>query len=133
MLELVMKRVRTGPGTRAMQKDELRHSGLLERHHAHPEHNFAADIDVVLAHEGELAVISDAKHGKAGSYSANLVAFAHVHRQVVLHYHHAPTRIDVKRARMDTTRFDVLNGIRLAGRRVDRVNDDAVFAAFENL
>src|SRR4051812_10146801 len=31
----------------------------LERHHAHPEHRLAGDVDVVLANERELAVVAD--------------------------------------------------------------------------
>jgi len=37
-----------------------------EFHHAHPEHQFATGVDVVLAHVVELAVRSDAEHRHAG-------------------------------------------------------------------
>ena len=45
----------------------------------------------------------------------------------------AAARVDVKRARVDGARFDVLNECRLAAGLVDRVHDDAVFATLENL
>src|SRR5215471_5316954 len=35
----------------------------LQRHHSHPEHGFVADLDIVFAREGQLAVVTDAEHG----------------------------------------------------------------------
>ena len=32
------------------------------RHHTHPEHGFVADIDIVFAREGQLAVVADAEN-----------------------------------------------------------------------
>ena len=34
----------------------------LQRHHTHPEHGFVADIDIVFAREGQLAVVADAEN-----------------------------------------------------------------------
>src|SRR2546421_4476443 len=42
-----------------------------EFHHAHPEHEFATGIDVVLAHVVEPAVGSDAEHRHAGGNVAH--------------------------------------------------------------
>ena len=34
----------------------------LQRNHAHPEHQFRADVDIVFAHIVKLAVAADPKH-----------------------------------------------------------------------
>ena len=46
---------------------------------------------------------------------------------------HAAARVDVKSARMNFPRLDVLDLRRLTGGLVERIHDNAVFAAFENL
>src|SRR6266705_2984999 len=89
----------------------------LQLDHPHPKHGLAADVDVVLAYESELAG----------------VAVSHVHRKIVLGHEHASTRIDVKRARMDGARLDVLYRSWLAGGLVDRVRHDTVLATLEHL
>src|SRR5882724_8003232 len=91
----------------------------LQLDHAHPEHGLAADVDVVLAYEGELAVVADAEDGQTGWDVPDRVAVSHVHRKIVLGHEHASTRIEVKRARMDGARLDVLDRGRLAGGLVD--------------
>ena len=40
-------------------------------HHPHPEHLAVSDIDIVFAHEIELAVAADAEHREAGRHLAN--------------------------------------------------------------
>jgi len=87
----------------------------LQRHHPHPEHHLVADVDVVFAHEGQLAVVADAKHRQAGGYCLHRIAVPHVHRQVVLRDQKAAARVDVKGARVDLLRLDVLDRSRLAG------------------
>src|SRR5262245_49272679 len=101
----------------------------LQRHHPHPEHGLAAYVDVVLADEAERAVVADSEDRQPGGKGPDRVAVSHGHRTIVLSNEHAPTRIDVKRAGMDGARLDVLDRRWLAGRLVDRVDDDAVLAA----
>src|SRR5215475_2886995 len=121
---------RAGPPPRWVSR---RADVSLQLHHAHPEHGLAADVDVVLAYEGELAVVADAEDRQTGGDGPDRVAVSHVHRKIVLGHEHASTWIDVKRARMDGARLDVLDRSRLAGRLVDRVHHDAVLAALEHL
>jgi len=108
-------------------------SGRLQRHHTHPEHGFVADIDVVFAHECQLAIIADAEHRQACGYCLYRVTITHIDRKIVLRDQQAATRVDVKGARVDLLGLDVLDQGRLAGRLVDRISDDAVFATFEDL
>src|SRR5207302_2607374 len=103
----------------------------LQLHHPHPEHGLATDIDVVLAYEGELAVVADAEDRQTGRDGPDRVAVSHVHWKIVLGHEHASTRIDVERAWMDGAGLDVLDRARLAGGLIDRVDDDAVLAALE--
>src|SRR6185436_2279274 len=77
----------------------------LQLHHPHPEHGLAGDVNVVLADEGERAVVADAEHRQSGREGPDRVAVSHVHREIVLGHEHASTRIDVKRARMDGARL----------------------------
>src|SRR5260221_10115103 len=105
----------------------------LQRHHPHPEHGFVADLDIVFAGEGQLAVGAHAEHREAGGYRLYRIAVAHVYRQIVFGDQEPSGRIDVKGARVDPAGFDVLDRRRLAGRLIDPVDDDAVFAALENL
>src|SRR6516165_3108135 len=51
----------------------------------------------------------------------------------VLHDQHPAARVDVKGARVDLLRLDVLDRCRLAGRLIDRIHDGAVFSALEYL
>src|SRR5215831_8672447 len=105
----------------------------LQLNHPHPEHRRAADLDVVLSHEGELAVVANAEDRQTGRDGPDRVAVSHIHGKIVLGHQHAATRIDVKRARMDGTRLDVLDRRRLAAGLIDRVHHDAVLAALEHL
>src|SRR5437867_3928053 len=66
----------------ALPRVETRSTAALQPHHAHPEHEFVADLDVVLAHERELAVVADAQHGQAGGQRPYRVAVFDVHRQI---------------------------------------------------
>src|SRR5881628_1822058 len=93
------------PGSRA---------STLQLHHAHPEHGLATDVDVVLAYEGELAVVADAEDRQTGRDGPDRVAVSHVHRKIVLGHQYASTWIDVERAWMDGTGLDVLDRDRLA-------------------
>src|SRR6476620_5062729 len=106
---------------------------ILERHHAHPEHELVADVNVVLAHERELAVVSDAECRKPGRARDDLVTLPHIHRQIVLCHEQASARVDVEGARMYFLRLDVLDQRRLARCLIDRVHGDAVLAALEHL
>ena len=45
---------------------------------------------------------------------------------------HPAARVDVKGARVDLLRLDVLDRSRLAGGLIDRIHDDAVFTALED-
>src|SRR5205814_338561 len=110
-----------------------RESKWLQLNHPHPEHGLAGHVDIVLAYEGELAVVADAEDRQTGRDGPDRVAVSHVHREIVLGHEHASTRIDVKRARMDGARLDVLYRRWLAGGLVDRVHRDAVLAALEHL
>src|SRR5207245_626395 len=105
----------------------------LQLHHAHPEHAFATDVDVVLAYECELAVVPDAEDRQTGRDGPDRVAVSHVHWKIVLGHEHASTWIDVERARMDGAGLDVLDRRRLAGGLVDGVHHNAVLAALEHL
>src|SRR6201984_1127018 len=105
----------------------------LQRHHPHPEHGFVADVDIVLAHERQLAVIADAEHREASRHCRYRIALPHIDRQVMLRNQHAPAWINVKRARVYLLGLDVLYRRRLAGGLIDRVHDDAVFTTLENL
>jgi hypothetical protein len=98
----------------------------LQRHHPHPEHHLVADVDVVFAHEGQLAVAADAKHRQAGRYCLYRIAVPHIHRQIVLRDQNAAARIYVKGAGVDLLRLDVLDRSWLAGGLIDRIHDDAV-------
>src|SRR5262245_26866761 len=120
---------RAGPPPRWVSR---RADVSLQLNHAHPEHGLAANVDVVLACEGELAIVADAEDRQTGWDGPDRVAVSHVHRKIVLGHEHAPTWIDVKRARMDGARLDVLDRSRLAGGLVDRVHHDAVLAALEH-
>src|SRR5262249_32033652 len=105
----------------------------LQLDHAHPEHGLSADVDVVLAYEGELAVVADTQDRQTGRDRADRVAVSHVHRKIVLGHEHASAWVDVERARVDGAGLDVLDRARLAGGLIDRVDDDAVLAALEHL
>src|SRR5439155_894378 len=91
----------------------------LQLHHAHPEHGLAADVDVVLAREGKLAVVADAENRQTGWDGPDRVAVSHVHRKIMLGHQQASTWMDMKRARMDGAGLDVLDRRRLAGGLVD--------------
>jgi hypothetical protein len=56
----------------------------LQRHYSHPEHGFVADIDIVFAHERQLAVIADAENRQASGEGLYCVAIPHIDRQIVL-------------------------------------------------
>ena len=58
----------------------------LQRHHPHPEHCFVADIDIVLARECQLAVITNTEHRQARRYYPYHIAIPHIHRQIVLRH-----------------------------------------------
>src|SRR5262249_46301210 len=105
----------------------------LQLDHAHPEHGLSADVDLVLAYEGELAVVADTQDRQTGRDGADRVAVSHVHRKIVLGHEHASAWVDVERARVDGAGLDVLDRARLAGGLIDRVDDDAVLAALEHL
>src|SRR5205085_11203396 len=98
-----------------------------------PEHGFVADIDIVLAHERQLPVIADAEDREPSRYCPYRIAIPHIHRQIVLGDQHAPTWINVERARVYLLGLDVLYRRRLVGGLIDRVHDDAVFTALEDL
>src|SRR5262245_22059113 len=104
----------------------------LQLNHTHPEHRRAADVDVVLAHEGELAVVANAEDRQTGRDGPDRIAVSHIDRKIVLGHEHPSTRIDVKRAWMDCPGLDVLDGGRLPGGLVDRIYHDAVLAALEH-
>src|SRR5438034_5971492 len=105
----------------------------LQLHHPHPEHGLAGHVDIVLADEGELAVVAHAEHRQTGRDGPDRVAVSHVDRKIVLGHEHASTRIDVKRARMDGARLDVLDRRWFAGGLVDRVHHDTLLATPEHL
>src|SRR6516164_11321362 len=44
------------------QRSGVRNFLHLQWYHPHPEHGFVADVDIVFAHEGQLAVIANAEH-----------------------------------------------------------------------
>src|SRR4030095_16357280 len=69
-------------------------------------------VDVVLADDGELCVVADAEDRQIGWEGRDRVS--HVRGKIVLGHEHASTWIDVKRARMDGARLDVLDRGRLA-------------------
>src|SRR5206468_1089989 len=86
--------------------------------HTHPEHGLAADVDVVLAYEGELAIVADAEDRQTGRECTDRVAVPHVHWKIVLGHEHASAWIDVERAWMDGAGLGVLDRARLAGRLI---------------
>ena len=104
---------------------------LLQRNHTHPEHSLVADVDIVFAREGQLAVIADAEQREAGRYCPDRIAVPHIHRQIVLRDQNAAARVDVKGAGVDLLRLDVLDRSWLAGGLIDRIHDDAVFTTPE--
>src|SRR5260370_30856165 len=120
-----------GRGNRRLQNEQP----LLrwQRHHPHPEHGFVADVDIVLAHECQLAVTADAEYREASRYRRYRIAFPHIDRQVMLRNQHPPAWVNVKRARVELLRLDLLYRRLLAGGLIDRVYDDAVFTTLENL
>src|SRR5580765_4596436 len=91
---------------------------FLQLDHTHPEHGLAADVDVVLAYEGELAVVADAEDRQTGRHGPDCVAVSHVHWKIVLGHEHPSTWIDVERAWVDGSGLDVLDRARLAGRLI---------------
>src|SRR5262245_58721444 len=96
--------------------DHMRLAGRpLQLDHAHPEHGLSADVDVVLAYEGELAIVADTQDRQTGRDGADRVAVSHVHRKIVLGHEHASAWVDVERARVDGAGLDVLDRARLAG------------------
>ena len=74
-------------------KNHLLH---LQRDHPHPEHCLISYIDVVFAHEGQLAVIAEAENREAGGYCLYRIAVSDIYRQIVLRDQQAPARVDVK-------------------------------------
>ena len=104
-----------------------------QRHHPHPEHRFVADVDIVFAHEGQLAVIAQPEHRQAGGKRFDRIAVPHLHREIVLRDQHASARVDMESARVNFLGFDVLDRCGLAGGLIDRIHHDAVFTAFEDL
>ena len=52
----------------------------LQRQHSHPEHGFVADIDIVLAHDRQLAVIADAENRQASGERLYYIAIPHIDR-----------------------------------------------------
>ena len=107
-------------------------SRRLQRHHSHPEHGPVADIDIVRAHEDQLAVIAHPKHRQAGGDCLNRITVPYIYRQIVLADQQASARVDMKCTRVYLLRLDVLDRRRLAGGLIDRIDDDAVFTAFED-
>src|SRR5438046_10336705 len=84
-----------------------------EFHHAHPEHEFAAGIDVVLAHVVEPAVGSDAEHRHAGGNVAHGGAVAHGQSRDVRSDQHAAASVDLEGAAVDAARVDGLDRLGL--------------------
>src|SRR5438552_13239754 len=102
-------------------------------HHSHPEHRLVADSDIVFAGESQLAVVAHAKHRQTCGYHLYGVPVPHVDWQVMLCDEQPSARVDMKSARVDLLGFDVLDRCRLAGRLIDRIHNDAILAAFEDL
>ena len=105
----------------------------LQRHYSHPEHGFVADIDIVLAHERQLAVIADAENRQASGEGLYCVAIPHIDRQIVLGDQQASGRVNMKGAWVYLLGLDVLDWCRLAGGLIDRIRDNAVFPTLEDL
>src|ERR1700746_2003620 len=90
----------------AYNRSEVLHPGRMNLltirgvDHAHPEHRLVADFDVTDPFEGQLSIIADAEHRRAGRNCAHSVRFADIHRLIVLDDHQATTGIDVERARV---------------------------------
>src|SRR5260370_14163896 len=115
-----------GRGNRHLQNEQP----LLrwQRNHPHPEHGFVADVDIVLAHERQLAVTADAEYREASRYRRYRIAFPPIDRQVMLRNQDPPAWVNVKRARVYLLGPHVLYLRRLAGVLIDRVHDDPAFA-----
>src|SRR6516164_10504601 len=64
----------------------------LQRHHAHPEHRFIADIDIVCARESQLAFVADAEYRQTSGERLDRVGVAHIDRQIVLRDQHSAAR-----------------------------------------
>ena len=97
--------------------------------HAHPQHRPVADIDVVFAHEVEPAVGIDPEDGEARRYGAQGRAVLDRERHDMGGDRQAAGRVDMKRPAVNAARINVLDQARLAGRPVDRIHREIVFAA----
>src|SRR5215510_7806261 len=106
---------------------------LRQRDHAAPELLTLAGVDVVFAHERELAVAGDAIDHDAGGQRLDRVAVAHRERPDARRHQQSPARVDAEGSQMDAVALDGLNEGGLAGPRIDREHRNIVFAAVEDL
>jgi hypothetical protein len=79
------------------------------------EHGFVADVDIVFAHEGQLAVIANAEHRQASRHCLHPIPILHIDRQIMFSDQQASARVDVKDTRVYFLGLDVLDRGRLAG------------------
>src|SRR5258708_21930133 len=106
---------------------------LRQRDHAAPELVFAAHVHIVLAHEVELAVGTDAVNREAGGERLDSGAVAYREWNLARCDQHASSRIQPEGAQRNAAAVDVLDQRRLAGRLVDRERRDAVLATSKHL
>jgi hypothetical protein len=82
------------------QRSGVRNFLHLQWYHPHPEHGFVADVDIVFAHEGQLAFIANAEHRQASRHCLHRIPILHIDRQIMFSDQQASARVDVKGTRV---------------------------------
>src|SRR5262249_48981197 len=97
-----------------------------------PLGEIGAGVDVILANEGELAVVSDSEHREGGWNDAHLIALAYRDRDQASRYQDAPAGVKRERARVRTLGIGSLDQGRLAALLVDGVDRDRALIGGEH-
>ena len=77
----------------------------LPLHYPHPEHRVVADVHVVLVHEVELAVVTDAEHRQARRHVAHRRTIPHEQRSDMRRDQQAPARVVVATSDINVRRL----------------------------
>jgi hypothetical protein len=110
-----------------------RKAALRERHHSAPELRALARVDVILAHEGQLAVTADAIDRDSGRQCTDSVAVPDQHRHNARRQEKSPGRIDAERAKLDTAAVDVLDQDGLTSFLIELKHRNVVLAAGKDI
>src|SRR5437667_9424125 len=79
-----------------------------QAHKPRPPLKLPVQLDIVLAHEVDLAIVTDAEHGQRGGHVTHAVTVAHRHGHDAGRDHHVAAGLYADRADVDALRIVVL-------------------------